>query len=303
MQPYSPAPSKGTLQDWMRAIGLISFIGLLLIAISNRYARLNVVSGSDLEGAVRALKANQIPEARKQFDQIIASSPSNLPRYLSIIETCKRLKNWELALEYTRRALKAADQQDLESRATLLAVLTNILMEAKPPNWKTEALQVAEQAYSLQPNEPQMMNLYGYTLADMRDDPASLQKAFELLRSALEKAQERVQDLEGQVFLSAVQDSYGWVLYKKGDYTGAIIALTNALDHLPPEVIQTQGEPQPGKLSGNDLKTYYYHIGAAYRKAEKPAEAKKAIAQALKFDPNYAEALAEQKALEAETAH
>lgn len=298
MQPYSPTPSKGSLQDWIRAIGLISFIGILLTFLSNRYVRLNFVTESDMQGAVSALKANQLPEARKQFDALLASAPNNLQRYLLIIETCKQQKQWNLALEYIRRSLKVADQQDSSSRAMLLSQLVNTLSEAKPANWKTEALQVAEQAYSLQPNDPEMMNLYGYILADLTDDPANLQKAFELLSKALEMAKGRVQDLSGQVLLSAVLDSYGWVLYKKGDYAGAVISLTSALDHLPSDIVQTEGEPPAGKMTGSELKTFYYHLGAAYRKAKKPAEARQRLDQALKFDPTYEEALAERKALD-----
>jgi len=72
-----------------------------------------------------------------------------------------------------------------------------------------------------------------------------------------------------------IEDSFGWLLYKKGDYAGAIVALNRA--------IQDMGSGEQGVTA----KEYYYHLGAAYRKAGQIDDARRTLDIALQYDPTF----------------
>ena len=90
--------------------------------------------------------------------------------------------------------------------------------------------------------------------------------------------------------LAQVEDSYGWALYKRGqykpeDYAHAADALYQAIDDVP------------AKTPGDMQKMLYYHLGAACRAAGRMEEARHALQVALFYDPKFAEALREFSAL------
>lgn len=83
---------------------------------------------------------------------------------------------------------------------------------------------------SRQPDSAQVLNAYGYTLADRTD---RLEEAHDLIRRALEKEPDD----------PAILDSMGWVLFKQGDATAALPYLERAFAGSPdPEIAAHLGE-------------------------------------------------------------
>lgn len=305
MTPRKRIPSAETRKDWSLSVALLAVLAVLLL-FSMRKLHLaqmfNGASSAEVADGLTALKAKNIDEAKRKFDALIAKSPQDPMPYLQILQACQNLRRWDVAADYARRGLKEfAGDDKKEMRSFLYSNLANSLSELKGANWKKEALSAAEEAYRLTPNDANSQNVYGYMLADLSEDPASIEKALQILRGAVEMAEGRVRDADAALFLSAVLDSYGWALCKKGDAGGAIVTLQRAINVIPAEAINTQSEAQPGQMSGQELKVYYYHLGAAHYKAKQMTEARRALETALKYDPQYEEARKIVSALPAST--
>ncbi|MBB5723645.1 putative Zn-dependent protease [Loktanella ponticola] len=88
-------------------------------------------------------------------------------------------------------------------------------------------------------------------LAAHRDDSASLDRAFRIARR-----------LRG-VDVPAFQDTYGWIVYRRGDYA-------EALDYLRPAATGLPGDP-----------LVQYHLGKTLHAVNKPAEAIETLTRAL----------------------
>lgn len=298
MQPFQPQRSSERAKDVMRLISMVALITFLVYSMTMQYARLRAGSVRPEMQEILKIVQSQPDEAHKKLDALLAQRPEDIQLRREAIEVCKLARHWEWAVPYARRVVELSlSGSDKQEKASDLATLANVQMEAQSGDWKREVLESAKQAYELQPKDPQMMNLYGFALADLSTNPADWERATPLLKDALEMAEGRVRDASATLFLAAVQDSYGWLLYRKGDYKGAVIALSRALDTLPTEFLSRGTTPEPNKVSPDELKVFYYHLGAAYRKANQPQEAKKALDKALFFDPKYVPAQEERKAI------
>ncbi len=293
MTPRKRLPSAETRKDWSYSIALVSGITLLLLITLQKLHLISPATGgfsTEVGAGLTALKAKKTDVAKREFDALLAKSPDSAEAYLAILQVCQMTQQWELSYEYIQRALKTVGTKSDEIRSVLYSSLANTLVERKGENWRKEALHAAEQAYALTPKDLSTQNMYGYMLADLEDDPAQIEKAFGILRGTVEAAENRGSDINAQSFLSAVLDSYGWVLYKKGDAASAIITLQRAINALPQEAINLAADALPGQLGAQDLKVYYYHLGAACYKAKQYEEARRALQTALKYAPDYREA-------------
>lgn len=72
--------------------------------------------------------------------------------------------------------------------------------------------------------------------------------------------------------LSNTADTLGWAYYYQGAYSSAISSLQEAVNENPQDA------------------TYHYHLGMAYEKADKHANASKEFKAALQINPNYPQA-------------
>jgi tetratricopeptide (TPR) repeat protein len=298
MQPFQPKRSSENAKDGMRSIGIVALIAFLVYSMTMQYARLRSGNVRPEMQEVLQLVTGKPEEAHKKLEALLAQRPEDLELHREATQVCQLVRRWDWAVPYARRTVELSmSVKDKQTRANDLAALANVQMEAQSGDWKREVLESAKQAYQLQPKDPQMMNLYGYALADLSTNPTELERATPLLKDALEMAEGRVRDASATVFLAAVRDSYGWLLYRKGDYKGAVIALSRAIDTLPAELLSKGKTPEIGKVSPDELKVFYYHLGAAYRKADQPQEAKTALERSLRLDPKYLPAQEELQAL------
>ncbi|MCX6378892.1 MAG: tetratricopeptide repeat protein [Armatimonadetes bacterium] len=291
MTPHKRTPSMANRKDQVLSIVLVAGITVMLL-ISMRGIRLKLGMGgasSEVTAGLTALKEKKPDVARQKFDALLTKSPKDPQAYLEILQACQITRQWGIAVEYAQRGLKAFNGDEKVS-SVLYSSLANSLVELKGANWKQEALRAAEEAYRLTPEDVSTQNMYGYLLADLSEDPASIEKAFQILRKAVSVAEESVREPEATLFLSAVLDSYGWALYKKGDTGGAIITLQRAINAIPQEAINLGADVQPGQMTAQDIKIYYYHLGAAFQKEKQTEEARRTLQTALKYDPAYKEA-------------
>jgi len=81
-------------------------------------------------------------------------------------------------------------------------------------------------------------------------------------------------------------DTLGWVLYKKGLYPMAVSSFQDAIK-------------LNMKSGAAENPTYHYHLGMAYQKMRRTAQAKRELQKTLEINPNYSDAANVKKALAA----
>ena len=229
-----------------------------------------------------ALTKKDVVHARALFEDFLHLHPTDPLPYMEISKFCAEFDQPALAVEYAQRGIDACKNAPAPQRAGLYLSLAQAQSLAAPAHPQTGAIASVRTALSLDPQNPVLQNAAGYMLAD---NDQSLDEAEKLLRQALQSLKQPGADLLSDELRPDMEDSFGWLLYKKGDYTGALAALNQASHHLP------SGEP------GYIAKYFYYHLGAAYRKAGQTDEARRTLAVALQYDPAFPEAKAEEALL------
>ena len=236
-----------------------------------RYAKI-------VDEGVTALAKKDTARAKERFETYLRADPKSPQSYIDISVICEMLNEPILAMEYVQRGLEACKGAPKEQRAQLYMQLSATQALVEPTHPQTKAIASIRTALELNPTSPILQNAVGYTLVD---NDQNLAEAEQLLRKALGSLQESGKDPESDTLRPALEDSFGWLLYKKGDYAGAVAALSQAVHDLP------------AGAAGMAAKYFYYHLGAAYRKAGQIDEARRTLAIALQYDPAFPEAKAE----------
>lgn len=88
-----------------------------------------------------------------------------------------------------------------------------------------------EEAMKMKPDDPLILNNYAYYLSQRKEN---LEKAAEMSKKSLEKEPKN----------SAYLDTYGWIMFRKGDYQEARKYIQKALDQRPrdPELLEHFGD-------------------------------------------------------------
>lgn len=115
------------------------------------------------------------------------------------------------------------------------------------------AIGIYEQLYALNSNSPVVANNLASLLATYRDDDASLERAYVVGR--------RLRGTEVPQF----QDTYGWILYRRGEHEEALSYL----------------EPSARALGDDPI--VKYHLGKAYLALGRQEDARQAFAEALEI--------------------
>lgn len=229
----------------------------------------------ELQAAMDALTAKDKKRAGEQFDKLLSTNPQSPELYMNVCHACALKEEWALMADYARRGVQECKYEAKEQRAQLYLQLANALAqtEAHPQN---EAIAASVQASELDPKNPEVLNNLGYIFAD---NDMNLDKAQEILTEALRQLRQLPDTVETQLALAETEDSYGWLLYKKGDYQAAIDMLMEGIGDIPENV-----------QLGKENRVWHYHLGAAYRMAGQVEQARCALAVALQYDPDYAPA-------------
>jgi tetratricopeptide (TPR) repeat protein len=127
-----------------------------------------------------------------------------------------------------------------------------------------------ERALKMRPDDPQLQNALGFTLADHKQN---LARAEQLVRTALEVSPDS----------AAIQDSLGWVLYRRGKTAAALPVLERAW--------RNSGDTEIGS-----------HFGEVLWKSGDEGQARYVWQQALNSDPSHEHLLATMKRLTGEDA-
>lgn len=242
----------------------------------------------EFKKAVQALQTNNEKVAVEIFDKQIKAAPTTPQTYHNIANSCILANKHDLAVRYLQKGVEACAYAPKPERAMLYVSLSNTYTYIEKVRPQTNAIEAAKQAYELSPKSAEILNQYGYLLVD---NDQQIEYAIQLIIEALRIVKQEGNNPE---MYSLVIDSYGWALYKLGRYDEAIVALQDAIDTFPHELIQDRTRV------AMVMKELHYHLGAAYRKKKRYEEARNSLNTARSYDSSYQPAIDELESLEKE---
>ncbi|MGO9935096.1 MAG: tetratricopeptide repeat protein [Steroidobacteraceae bacterium] len=237
-----------------------------------------------LQNLVRVLVGqNRVPEALKRLDAVAARFPQSAfaPNLKGeVLLSQKRIPDaiaaFRMAIEREPkywplyRNLAFAQSFDHDNDHAIVTLQSGIGMAASPEPLETElallyerigkpddAIELYEAALRRNPNSDVLANNLAMLLVNHRKDEASLDRA--KLLSARFSASANASYL----------DTYGWVLYRRGDAAAAVAALQSALSKTP------------------DSPVSLYHLGMAQALAGQADAARDSLSRSLKSGKNF----------------
>jgi tetratricopeptide (TPR) repeat protein len=232
-----------------------------------------------LEAITRVLLANKrAPEALKRVEQSIARSPKSAPpvnlkgeillmteRRAEAVETFRAAEALDPTWWAPYRNLAIAQKLQHDNDAAAKALQEGIVKVKTPAILETElaalyeqsgkpdaAMQVYEEALKRDPSSAVAANNLAMLLVSVNKDPRSLDRAKQLAA--------RFANSPNAAYL----DTYGWVLYKRGERSAAVTALQSALSKNP------------------DSPMSLYHLGMAQALAGQSSPARDNLERSLK---------------------
>lgn len=299
-----PSPQPKAQMSWLElALKLIAtlFLGYLFINYVIAFHSLQLMNPDQLKPAEQALTAHKDQVAFAALDSYLNTNHRSAPAYSVVMELCARNKRPDLVKDYAARGAADLARASQEERASFLRAEASAYLECGPPSYPL-ARQTAEQADQLSPDSVESMNLLSYTLAEVADGPNALNdllRAQKLIQEALKQINSQVGS-EAKLNLGIYEDTYGWVLYKLALY-GPAAESSDRYDQAANVLLLARND-MPDGAPDVDLREFFYHLGAAYARTNRPTQARSTLLIALHYDANYEPALKELEALPKETA-
>ncbi len=217
------------------------------------------VPPAELSSGVAALRRGNRDAAQRSFDAALKARPGDADTYRIILEACGRAGDRGMVDHFVASTMPAYSRADTAVRVkTLLgaSIAYDLLGDPK------ESVKYAEEAFKLQPNDPDVLNALGYGYAEADVQPA---RAVELTQAAVRMARERSLPDEN---VGIIADSLGWAYLKAGRVEEAVQTLVMAVELTP-----AQAE-------------IYYHLAAAYHAAHRDQDAAIMLNRAMQLNPD-----------------
>ena len=192
--------------------------------------------------------AGEAEAAEARFRKVIADHPERENGYGALANFLTRQGRQSEADDVIRAGIETAENtvQLMFSRATRLEAAGDF----------EGAIHIYEQLYDANRVSDVLANNLASLLAEHRTDAESLDRAHNLAK--------RLRSSK----VAAFQDTYGWVLYRRGEYERALLPLRTAAEGLP------------------DNPVVIYHLGMAYAKLDQKPQAVAKLTEALEMAGN-----------------
>jgi len=231
------------------------------------------------------LRAGNPEQARAEIEKVLAEAPDDLRANLTLAQFEIRQSNVEEATTIFNAMIELYPQQ-----AASYIGLSRLLRRTEKPEEANEvvlagiektlnpgrlmfdrasyleakgdiegAIVIYEELYEANNTSEVLANNLASLLSEHRDDADSQERAFAVAK--------RLRSSE----VPAFQDTYGWLLYKRGEYERALVSLTKA----------AKGSNGQDGLAGHPL--VQFHLGMTYLKLERRADAKEHLERALEL--------------------
>jgi Flp pilus assembly protein TadD len=182
------------------------------------------------------------------YKQVVTLDPSELDAYGRLATLYVKQKKVGLAIsEFDKSAERQPKAVEPRTAAAILVHLQGDLKSAK-----TRYLKILE----INPNQPVAANNLAQLYSDQNENLDVALQLAQTAKSGLPNSHE-------------VDDTLGWLYYKKGNGPAAVKSLKAAV------------------AGQKDNAVYLYHLGAAYALNKETANARATLQQALKLQPNF----------------
>jgi len=192
--------------------------------------------------------AGDLRRSEQLYQQAITANPSYMPAYHQLGQVYVREKRLDEARKEYEDAVKKQPNN--------VAAHTMVAMLYQAENKNAEAKARYEKILQIDPRSVVAANNLAYMHAE---EGTSLDIALQLAQTAKAAAPDEPD----------INDTLGWVYYKKDMATQAIDPLRQSVNRVPANPI------------------YCYHLGMAYLKAGDKEKAREMLQQALKLDPRF----------------
>lgn len=257
----------GRTRRFAAGAGMALLLGLLigLLGGCGQITALRSIPGAEqAERGAMELQLGRTQRAEAEFDAAVKAAGSDYRTAVRVVALCADARQWPLVIRYGEPALKQVPKTDKDMRWLIYGSLSSAYIAQNQPD---RAVEIARAGFAVDPSDPSAMNLLGYVYADA-SVVDKLNEALDLTQKAVKIAtSEGRPDEEVATYL----DSVGWVKYQQGRVDEAVSDLSRAAYALP---------RQPDVL---------YHLGKAYIKQGKYADAMVVLERALKIAPNASE--------------
>jgi len=203
--------------------------------------------------------AGDLAKSEALLQQALAADPGYMPGYYYLAQIYVRQKRLPEARQRYEEMLK--------QRPDNVAAHTMVAMLLQAENKPAEAKARYEKILQLDPRAVMAANNLAYMHAE---DGTELDKALQLAQTALSVAPNEPD----------VNDTLGWLYYKKNMAALAVAPLKKSVDRVPTNA------------------TYRYHLGLVYAKTGEPQKAREMLTQSLKLEPNSPSAADAQRVLD-----
>jgi predicted Zn-dependent protease len=193
--------------------------------------------------AAAQLATGNLEDAEASFKTVVEAAPENQRAWTQLIRVQNALGRPDDA--------EASMERGLEANPGAPDLLWAKASIAETKNQIDEALAIYEELYEQMPSSVIVANNFGSLLATYRDDPESLERAYAVTR--------RLRGTEIPPFA----DTYGWIVFRRGDAEEALPYLEKAAEGLPNDPI------------------VQYHLGQVLEALGRSEEASAAYARAV----------------------
>jgi Tfp pilus assembly protein PilF len=197
-------------------------------------------------------------KAEASFRKALSIDKDSLPAYTFLGQLFIVQKSQDKAIQEFTNALKI-DPNNIKAH-----ILLSTIYDSK--NDREKAKSHLREALRINAKSPIAANNLAWLLAETGGD---LNEALKLAQTAALAARDS----------TAIQDTLGWIYYKKGSYQAAIDTLTDCVRKDPKNP------------------TYAYHLGMAYLQKGDKAKAKASLNEALKLSQSFSGAAEARQAL------
>lgn len=197
--------------------------------------------------AAAELATGNLEAAETGFSEVVGEAPNNVRAWTQLLRVQNALGFEDKAAETLEAGLEAnPGAPDLLWAKASIAEVSNDI---------DGAIEIYEALYEQLPNSVVVANNLGSLLATYRDDDESLERAYTVTR--------RLRGTD----IAPFQDTYGWILYRRGE-------LEEALGYL---------EASAGRLTNDPI--VQYHLGRVLSDLGRTDEARAAFARAVEVAP------------------
>jgi len=180
------------------------------------------------------LGLSQYEDAESTLRQIVTDTPAFEPAWVQLIRSQSAQGERDRARETLDEALAAQPES-----MNLLWAKASFLEQA---NDIDGAIGIYEELYARNSNSPIIANNYASLLATYRNDEESLERAYTIGR--------RLRGTE----IAPFQDTYGWILFRRGDFEEAITYLEPAAEAIASDPIVQFHLAEAYRAAGREIK-------------------------------------------------